>query len=232
MIIEEGLLSKKIHCFYRRIIKREGKKRLDVTEFTLKLLILFFPGVLGSLVVEFLTNHKRKEWKQFLLITYVLSFISYGVYWTITKKSEFFKNLLSANWNFNTQEITSTTIIAIVISVAISIIINKKWFYHFSIWARLTDHFGNYDVWDTTLSGVTEKSEVVWVQIRNKDTKLIYQGQLFLYSSSQEDRELTLKHVELYFDDNGEIKKISEIEQAYINLSTMSNISIEIIDMK
>lgn len=191
-------------------------------------MILFFPGIIGALVVEILTNHKRTEWKQFLLITYLLSFFSYGLHWSCFKRSSFFSSLFNTNINFDIKEIIIVTIISIILSLGTSYVINKKLLYHIAIKFNLTDNYGNYDVWDVTLSRPIDKDKALWVVVRNLDTGLIYEGQLYLYSDSGDERELTLEYVNIYTDHNGEVTELDSKQFVYLDLSTVKNLSLEL----
>lgn len=201
---------------------------MEITDFTMKLLILFIPGILGALLIEIMTIPKNKEWKRYLLYSYLISVISYSFYWIIVKESTFFSTLLISKGELNVYEIIWSSIIALIISTLISIIINKKLFYRLAIKLNLTDKFGNDDVWETTHNITPNKNCVHWVVIRNIESNLIYEGQILLYSDSDTKREITLEFVRIYRDNAGEVKLIEEKDLVYLDLSTVNNLTIEI----
>jgi len=53
---------------------------MELSEFSLRLLLLFFPGVVCAYVVDALTIHRRRSEFEFLLNSLVLGIASYLVY--------------------------------------------------------------------------------------------------------------------------------------------------------
>ena len=54
---------------------------MEATEFAVRLLLLFFPGVICAYIVDTLTIHKPRTQFLFVLNSLILGLTSYFVYW-------------------------------------------------------------------------------------------------------------------------------------------------------
>jgi len=56
---------------------------MEISEFTLRLPLLFFPGIVCAYLVDALTIHRPRQPVFFLLQSFVLGLGSYFAYWTV-----------------------------------------------------------------------------------------------------------------------------------------------------
>ena len=194
---------------------------MNISEFTLTLLFLFLPGILGVLLIGALTTVKVTEIKIFSLYVYLLSVTSYLLTGFINDY-RFINFLLKGNLNITPKEIFIATIVSIVLSILIIYIINFNLMYKLAGKLRLSTKFGNNDVWLTLFND----KNTVWITLRPSDCEQYFVGEVEHFSDENNLRELTLVNVAIYSDDNG--KYLNSQDKIYFSFPADQSITIEI----
>ncbi|MEW6104475.1 MAG: DUF6338 family protein [bacterium] len=210
---------------------------MNITEFTIRLLLLFFPGIICAYIVDAFTIHKPRETFLFLLQSFVFGLSSYFLFWVVliiynfvgskltlwSVKSEvvFLRALADSKVHISYSEIVWVCIISVLLAIVITIITTYK--IHFKIvqWLRITKKFGELDVWGYTFN----MKEVNWVTVRDMEKDLAYDGWVQSFSDDSKDAELLLRDVRVYQNSSGEF--LYQVDMMYISRNR-DNIAIEI----
>lgn len=194
---------------------------MNISEFTLTLLFLFLPGILGVLLIGALTTVKVTEIKIFALYVYLLSVISYLLTGFINDY-RFINFLLKGNLNVTPSEIFIATVVSIVLSIIIIYIINFKLIYKLAGLLRLSTKFGNSDVWLTLFND----KNTTWITLRPPNCEQYFVGEVEHFSDENNLREVTLLNVAIYSEDDG--KYLYSQDKIYFSFPIDQNITIEI----
>ena len=73
---------------------------------------------------------------------------------------------------------------------------------------RLTDRYGNEDVWEYLLD---TKIKGEWVDIRDLENKIMYSGRIHLFSETEKIRELYLLNVIVYDFEGNELYRVPQM---------------------
>ena len=73
---------------------------MEISDLTIKLIILLIPGILSALIIEQITVHQKWTQFKFILYSILLGFASYFMYDQFLKLSPFIEYLLNSNTNF------------------------------------------------------------------------------------------------------------------------------------
>lgn len=211
MLPIQGLLA-----FIDQEIKRRANSAmehtLELSDFTFKLLLLFFPGILCAYMVDQLTIHRPRETFFFLLQSFVFGIFSYFTYWmglkcinyfspnTVYTKLTFLQALTAPNIVFSYKEIVITSIIAIILGGIVSVASKYKALNKIAHSIHITRKFGELDVWGYMLN----LKEVVWVTVRDHKEDLMYDGWIQSFSDDSKDAELLLRDVSVYNNTSGD----------------------------
>jgi hypothetical protein len=128
--------------------------------------------------------------------------------------------LTSTDKYFDVWQFISLIIISLFLGVLSAISFNKKWLYRFGKKYKITNHFGEEDVW----TYFNNSNDIDWIYVRNHKNNLTYYGNIKLFSDSNEKRELLLGDVTVYDSDSGDF--MYEMENVYLCLD-YNDISIE-----
>lgn len=171
----------------------------------------------------------------FVLHSYLIGVFSYGllmfiVYvankwsnkfnWEVT----FLNSLFNSNVEIKVLEVFLSSLIGFILALILVEIINKKRIFKIANFIGISNKHGEDDVWDTLFSD----ESIEWATIRDRDTKLVYQGAISVYSQKDDKRELLLVQVKVFKDENGFLKDLYDKEYIYFNFDVSANIVIEI----
>jgi hypothetical protein len=205
---------------------------MELSEFTFRLLILFFPGIICAYVIDKLTIHKPREVSFFLLTAFVLGLICYFSYWMgiksigyiwpnwIDSNVTFLKALTNSNIYFSFREIIVVSLLSVVLACLVSVASKFKLVTHITHFLRITKKFGELDVWGYTLN----LKEVVYVTVRDHKNDLVYDGWVQAFSDDSKNAELLLRDVSLYKNSTGE--RLYQVGAVYLS-RVRDDISIE-----
>ncbi|MBL7075005.1 hypothetical protein ISS37_07190 [candidate division KSB1 bacterium] len=178
------------------------------TEFTIRILFLFLPGIITYLIIESLTVIKERKVFYFIIYSFVLGFIAYFTFYLvlllstvfydfcIESKFKFFKALLDPKVSLDITEIFFVSIIAIINGFILSYMINRKSLHRTAQSLRITKKFAEIDVWDLLFN--SSDDEMKWVLIRDIKNDLIYEGWIEAFSDTVKENELFIRDVIVY----------------------------------
>lgn len=217
---------------------------IEISDLTVRLLFLFLPGIIGTLIIDLLTTHRKRQSFQFLLHAYLLGMASYFVLGlaiflienivffinktsdyinlTFTWKVTFLDSLLDSDVEISLKEVFFSSLISIALSVFIVIFINNKCLYKIARKYNISSKGGDDDIWDYLFGS----NQVEWVSIRDLENDLIYQGAIRAFSEKDDKRELYLSDVIVFDGKNGD--ELYTMDDVYFNFDINSNIVVEI----
>ncbi|MGD0950425.1 MAG: DUF6338 family protein [Candidatus Binatia bacterium] len=182
-----------------------------MSELSVTLTLLLFPGVICALFVEQLVP--TREWSSFRfpLYSFVLGLVCYliyalitaGLHWRWPPDVSFVKVLATkdpAAVYDSLAEIFWVSLLAVPVAADVSFILNHKWLHRIAAAIKVTEKFGDLDVWAFVFnSNVTE-----WVTVRDIKNDLMYQGWVHAFSDSCTPNELLLRDVQVFRNSTGE----------------------------
>lgn len=184
---------------------------MQLSEFTLRIILLFIPGIISFIIIDKLTVHKEAKIHTILINSLLLGFTSYFSYYliintiNILKKEDinflFLKALTNPTGNINFREIVFVTLIAIIIGFIFTYAINYKILHKFAAMIKASNKFGDMDVWSYIMNS---KDKIDWIVIRDIEHDLMYEGRIEVFSDSTEIDELFLSDVIVYKNTTGE----------------------------
>ena len=197
---------------------------MNITDFTIRLLLLFLPGLICAYLVDTFTTHKERKPFFFILQSFVYGFILYLIYWILIyflskvgfksclPKVSFMEALLNKNSPISFLEIIIVCSFAVIFSYIFSWILNKN--IHFKIAYKLsvTNKFAEADVWEFTFNS---KDIDEWVTVRDHKYNLAYLGWANAFSENSNKPELLLRDVSVYDNTTGE--RLYQIGCMYIS---------------
>jgi hypothetical protein len=183
---------------------------MNFTEFAFRVLLLFFPGLVGILIMGQLTIQKKKEPFFFLLQALVLGVVSYFLTWLLydgwcrwlnerwslglPMELSFFADLQDSKRALHFTEIAAASIIAVFVSLVGTYCSNRRFLFRFARCFGLSNKTGALDVWGY----VMESPRLVFVTVRDEDRDISYDGWIEAFSETEEKQELLLRDVGVY----------------------------------
>lgn len=218
---------------------------MEFSEFTIKILLLFFPGIIVTLITDKLTERAEETSIKFFIRSFVYGMITYCTLYIMAEifnnilvhlksalcncdreiyqfKLYFLDCLINGNNNINYIEIVVASLASILIAFVISWAKNKNILYRIANKFNISNKLGDLDVWAHVFNGLENDT---WVTIRDYDLGFIYVGWAYAFSSDHKESELLLKDVTVYNNSTGdEIYKTDAMYFSNLN----GNIRIEI----
>lgn len=200
---------------------------MEISELTLKLIILLTPGVLATTIYKRLTiRHKEQSDFMFVVISIMFGMFSYLTLQICTYLISYIKTY--SKENSETYEIIKTfsdlpngnsipyseVILASIISIILGFLISKldhsKLINTFAKKYNISNKYGDENLYSYFLNS----PDVNWVYIRVIENSLTYLGCVESFSETPENKEIVLNQVTVYnYPDS---KKMYEIERIYL----------------
>lgn len=197
---------------------------LEFSELTIRILLLFFPGIIVTLITDKLTEKDEEFSMKFFIRSFVYGLISYFTLYIVVGiinnflillkniicncntdvyqiKLNFLDCLMNGNKNINYIEIIVASLVSIFVSLVVSYIDNKNLIYKIANKLGISKKFGDLDVWAHIFNGLEKDT---WLIIRDYDLGFMYVGWANAFSSNHKESELLLKDVIVYNNDTAE----------------------------
>jgi len=204
---------------------------VEISSVTLRVLLLFFPGVLCALLVDALTVHRERTPVQFLTHAFALGMGSYlslallrdvaaGVAkWLRLREPmdvTFFDALLNDHTRIAWREIAVATFVGLLLTCVVAAALNRKLIARGANALRITRKTGDLDVWGFLFN--SPAGGLVTVRDIAHDTA--YHGTVEAFSESSQNAELLLKEVKVFR--NSTTSKLYDASRVYIARPTDS----------
>jgi hypothetical protein len=175
---------------------------MEISELTLKIILIFIPGAIASLILDQLTIHK--DWSSFTfvihsiilgLITYLFIQLFYLVpFINPTGKVLKFWQSINDTKSIPFIEILYASIFSVFLGFGITFIVQRKWLFKIARWSRISFKYGDECLYYYFLNAKDLKE----VYVRDYDQNLTYHGFIQVFSESDYERELVLTNVDVY----------------------------------
>ena len=202
---------------------------MEYTELTVRLIVLFIPGIIETFIYEVCQNRSDMNNRDFVINVVLSAFIAYSVTYVIFKHmgggTSFFDALLDSSIRISMTEIMVASVLSIVFGfleakvVRGTILIDKKRNERhskarLSVWDELFDENDGYDG---------------HVKIILNDQEIIYEGYVAKYSASvMNKKEICLRDAVKYDLKTGDVLQ-KEIDEVYLQIRDDEDIVIEMI---
>jgi len=183
---------------------------MEFSEFTLKIILLFIPGIISYMIIDKLTSHKQPKIFHILINSLILGFVCYSFYYlliqvlNILKKTylecHFFNALSDKTTDMDFGEIAIVTALSIFLGFLIAFLINYKVLFRIANFLKVSRKFGDVDVW----SYIMNSKNVEWIVVRDIEADLMYEGWIEAFSDSTEVDELFLSDVIVFKNSTGD----------------------------
>jgi len=193
---------------------------MDLSEFTLKIIFLFVPGLISFLMIDALTIHKELKLYQLLVGSLILGFANYLLYYVgghalkvcLEVDFDFFflQALANKAADLDHREIACVTGLAVPVGFVVSYAINHKMLHRLAHMLRISKKFGDVDVW----SYIMNSRVPAWVVIRDVQHDLMYEGWIHAFSDSTGKDEVFLRDVKVF--SNSTAEKLYEVPGMYL----------------
>lgn len=213
---------------------------MEFSELALRVLLLFFPGLLCTWIVDALTVHRKWAPLDVLLRSFVFGISAYGLYWarcrgcsfTIFSHSfsipvrqfAFAKALLDSKAVISFSEIAIVSFIATAFALAFAGFATHKVGHRVARMLGCTRKSGELDVWGWAMNS----REIQYATVRDHEKDLVYDGWIKSFSDDGVDHELLLNDVSVYRNSDG--RPLYSVGAIYLCLDK-HNFSIEFRDV-
>jgi len=184
-----------------------------------------FPGILSAIIYDKITTHSKWDSFKFSLYSLVLGIFSYcflqGFYLAYDIVLAFktpenwswltiWKHALAAESSINAREILGATLVSLPVALTASYIINHKIFNKLAKTLRVSQKFGDENLFSYYLNS----KDVDWIYLRDQDEDITYQGRVISFSEGESGQEIVLSDVSVYQTEDS--KLLYEIPSIYI----------------
>ena len=204
---------------------------MQISEFTFRLILLFIPGIIASIIVDCLTIHKERKLYEILLNSLLFGFLCYFMYgatiyllsllkslavllsqFNYELEFNFLRSLTDNSIKLNLEEIFIVTVLSIPVALLFSFLINYKILYRIAHRLKISKKYGDIDLWSYIMN--MEMPE--WVVVRDIENDLMYEGWIQAFSdSSEKNDELFLRDVKVYRNSSGD--ELYDIPALYLS---------------
>jgi hypothetical protein len=199
---------------------------VELSALTIRVLLLFFPGVLCAMLVDSLTVHRERTPTQFLTYSFVLGLSSYLLLYAARESCAtaagwvglrpplpitFFDALVNEKTRISGREIVLAVTIGLPLAGAISAVLNHRLIHRVGRKLRISRRFGDLDVWGF----VFNSPGLGWVVVRDLVHGLTYQGWVDVFSDTSHPAELFLRNVTVFNSTTG--AKLYEAARVYLS---------------
>jgi hypothetical protein len=202
---------------------------MDLKEFTFRLVVLFFPGLLAFMVFDRFTVHRKSEPFFFVTNSFVFGILAYCLTWVLSlgaspllnaqtqriharwslipalslpTKVMFWEELKDSSKSVELGEMGWTCGVGVCLALGASWISNRKIHYRIARRLGISKKSGELDVWAFVMN--SREPETSFVTLRDTEADLIYDGWVHHFSEDHTTTELLLRDVVVYRNSTGE----------------------------
>lgn len=198
---------------------------MELSVLTLRVVLLFFPGVLCALVVHALPIQRERTTPQFLTSAFVHGVSTYlllagvravcaGVArlagWGAPPRVTFFDVLTNEKARIAWGEIGLSAIVALLLAFGVSGVVNQNALYRIAERLGISRRFGEVDVWGYFFNS----PQIRWVAVRDLATDTVYEGWVEAFSDTGGAPEVLLRDVTVKTNSTG--TKLFDSKRVYL----------------
>ena len=186
---------------------------MELTDFTIRLFFIFFPGIIIQVIIDNLTVHEKYTPFQIIMYSLMYGFICYAIFYLITLvigiDCFFFDFFSKIKINLNFKEIIFVTGLSIPLGFIFSALIYHKILYRFAKLLHISRKIGDPGIWSYTMTLDAKKLDTQWINVIDINNNILYFGFIQAFSdNNQKENEFLLRNVKVFkYEDN----KIGEL---------------------
>ena len=202
---------------------------MEISQLTIKLIILLIPGGIGAIILERLTVHKTWTSFRFILNSIIIGIFSYLILQIIILVVYYLGICVKSNMSLYTKDLTIwdslnensaipyleviySSGIGLCIGLILTKIDTKKLLNRFARKYDLSSKYGDENLYSYFLNS----EEISYVYVRYIKYNLTYLGNVVSFSETDEFKELVLSNVSVYSYDQSEL--LYEVGKIYLSL--------------
>jgi hypothetical protein len=212
---------------------------MQLSDLTIRIIVLFFPGIICSALVDQLTVHRDRSTSLIVvhsllmgmtcyftlyLVAALIDFTSSFLRLPVTSRVVFFDALFNHDIKPDWVEIVWATLFAGPLALLFSWISRHNFLHRIAQYIGSTSKFGDLDVWDFMLNS----PDIHWLVVRDIKNDLSFYGWAGAFSDTVDKPELLLRDVKVYRNSTGEL--LHEVGGMYLSRKP-EDITIEIADL-
>ena len=190
---------------------------MGLTDLTVRLMLIFFPGIICFFVFDAFTAHRERKVYEILLCSYIYGMLSYFIYGLLlflgltislawgggirSWKIPVFGWLADVKTELDFLPIAAATVIAFVLAFVLSFCHRKKLLHTIGQRFEVTTKFAELDVWNFAFN----LDDARWCVVRDMENNLMFHGYIRAFSDVGEASELLLTQVEVYDEKTSEL---------------------------
>lgn len=199
---------------------------MELSGFTLRVVLLFFPGVLCALIVHALTIQRQRTTPEFLTSAFVYGVSTYLLLagmrealtglatwfgWRVPPRVTFFAALTDERARIEWGEILLSAGVAMLLGLVVSAAANHNLLHRAAERMGISRRFGEPDVWSHFLNS----PEIRWIAVRNLSADVVYEGWVEAFSDTGQSPEIVLRDVSVYRNSSG--TKLYDRSRVYLS---------------
>lgn len=155
---------------------------MELSELTVKLIILFLPGIIATSIYQLFGNRNNLDNRSFFVLTIVNGFFSYLPLEFFTKQDFLFRFLLNTSLQPDLECVFKSIIASIILGIFEVYLINYGILYCIACKIRLTTRSGHDTVWDEVFDNQNQGIRN-YVYVLNEKSNKLYAGTVENYST-------------------------------------------------
>ena len=195
---------------------------MELSEFTVRLILIFTPGLISLFIIEYFVTIKEIKLHRLITYSFLLGIICYMIYYMIiivitvvnnmishklvfdinTISFSFLDSMINSELDLNFKEILAATTISIFVGCIFSYFIKYKLLYRIAYKIKLSNKHGDIDLWSSIMNNDKIPKLVI---IKDKEKNRIYYGWVGSFSSIKDILEIYLYNVTIYESQGNEI---------------------------
>lgn len=198
---------------------------MELSVLTLRVVLLFFPGVLCALIVHSLTIQRQRTMPEFLTSAFVYGVSTYLVLagmravlagfapvlgWRTPPRVTFFNVLTDERARIAWGEIALSALFATLLALVVAAAANHNVLHRAAERMGISRRFGEADVWGHFL----DSPKTNWIIVRDVEADLLYEGWVDAFSDTGAAPQLLLSEVGVYRASSG--AKLHDRKRVYL----------------
>ncbi len=196
---------------------------MDISDLTIRLIILLLPGLVATIIVDNLTVHKPWPIFKYIIYSVILGCFSYfGTRLFINidylfqsvefEELKLWNSLFIQDTPISIREVFFACVISLFVGLFFSFSIQHKLLFRLARKLRISMKYGDEDLFTHVLNS----PEIQYVWIRDKKRGFTYEGAVEKFSESDHIQEIFLQDVKVYnYEDSQLLYTLSNIYLSY-----------------
>jgi hypothetical protein len=208
---------------------------MEITEFTIQIIIIGIPGIFCYFIASKLIGKIGKDNVESFLAIFLFSILSYlffglslSLYNYIFCKSvpnDIIQKIFINQKSVTANDILGATLTSFILAIVLSYLYRFNCLNRFGQKIGATFRYGDEDVWHYFHRAPEIEKNDGWIYVRDHKYNLIYYGYVSVWSESDKSREIILTDVTVYNNNDG--AELYSSQHVYLSRNA-DEISIEV----